>query len=95
MDGFVCNELQGNKHGDKDQVSGKILLQPEGDVSHRKTLSNQAGIRRIKHGLITVIKVIFDKWVVVKGSVIAGLLIVWGVTWYLGIVKSSCQFTGK
>lgn len=48
---FVCNELQvvrlwGARHGYRVRVSGKILIQPEGDVSHSKLLSIQTGIIR-------------------------------------------------
>lgn len=50
---FVCNELQvvwlwGDRRGYRVRTSGKILMQPEGDVSHRKLLSIQTGIIRSK-----------------------------------------------
>lgn len=48
---FVCNELQvvrlrGDRRGYWVQASGKTLMQPEGDVSHRELLSIQTGIIR-------------------------------------------------
>lgn len=48
---FVCNELQvarlwGDRRGYRVRASEKILMQPEGDVSHRKLLSIQTGIIR-------------------------------------------------
>lgn len=48
---FVCNEpqavrLRGDRRGYKVRASGKILMQLEGDVSHREPLSIQAGITR-------------------------------------------------
>lgn len=48
---FVCNELQvvklrGDRRGYRVRASGEILMQLEGDVSHRGLLSIQTGIIR-------------------------------------------------
>ncbi len=49
----------------------------EGDVSHHKLLSIQTGIiqAQLKHGLITIITVIFDTEVEIKGNVIGVFLV--------------------
>lgn len=48
---FVCNGLEvvrlwGDRRGGRVWASGKLLMQPEGDVSHCKPLSIQTGIIR-------------------------------------------------
>lgn len=91
----VCNELwvvrlRGGRRGYRVRACGKILMQPEGDVSHRCPFKLVSWRARLQHRLITGTNVIFDTGVETKCSVIGTFLITQWPLKYLH-VKLSVQ----